>query len=42
MDKVSKVLPMLKLIAEQQGLRLNRVREFNICKKILSQSVIKN
>jgi hypothetical protein len=41
-SKVSDVLPFLQQIAAQWGLRLNNLREFNICRKILTNSLQNN
>jgi hypothetical protein len=40
--KFSEVAPLLKQIAEQNGLKLSRLREFNIAKTILAHSIVKN
>ena len=34
--KITEVEPVLKTIAKEYGLKLNRVKEFNIAKKLIS------
>lgn len=41
-EKVSDMLPSLKLIALQLGLKLNEPRKFNICRKQYVKSLIQN
>lgn len=41
-ESVNKYLPFLQLISIQNNLKLNRSREFNICKEILIRSLIRN
>ena len=40
--KLLDVLPELKVVAEQNGLRLNRLREFNIACDIYCRSLVMN
>lgn len=40
--KLSKVFPLLKIIANQNGLNLNRAREFKIAQRLLAISVVYN
>ena len=40
--KLTEVLPQLKRIAIEKGLRLSRLKEFNIAKKILATPIVKN
>lgn len=39
---ISANIGYLKLIADQNGLRLNRPREFKICREILNRSINTN
>lgn len=41
-NKIHANIAALSLIAEQNGLRLNRPREFKICKAVLKQSINQN
>lgn len=41
-EKVSDLLPSLKLIAFQTGLTLNEPRQFNICRDIYVKSITQN
>ena len=40
--KLSSIYPLLEQVATQQGLSLCRVREFNIAKQVLVNSIINN
>lgn len=40
--KLSSAFPLLKVIAEQNGLNLNRAREFGIAKNLLVNSIVYN
>ena len=39
---VSDLITPMKLISKQTGLRLNRTREFRICKAIMIRSILYN
>jgi len=39
---ISNTLPLLNIVAIQQGLNLSKVREYNIAKNVLINSIINN
>lgn len=41
-NKISAVISVMREIAKQQGLRLNRTREWNIVRRIMNRSAIDN
>jgi hypothetical protein len=41
-EKLDDIYPYLELIAEQNGLNLNKAREFKIARKIFERSIMQN